>query len=157
VTYFHQSAIATATLNDLCKGAKSKLQQEVSTRWNSTYIMIKSLLSLKTEVDKALKAMDRLDLVLTDMEWATLAGAAIILKPFDDVTTDLNSQYYPSISKVIPSIKILLHSLTTMITTEFNPVLKTMLSALQNNLTRRFIHTTEQSTAHMVSTYLDPR
>jgi hypothetical protein len=41
--------------------------------------MIKSLMSLKTEVDKALKAMDRLDLVLTDMEWATFAGAAIIL------------------------------------------------------------------------------
>ena len=45
--------------------------------------MIKSLMSLKTEVDKALKAMDRLDLVLTDMEWATFAGAAIILKPFE--------------------------------------------------------------------------
>jgi hypothetical protein len=39
----------------------------------------------------------------------------------------------------------------------FNPVLKTMLSDLQNNLTRRFTHTTEQSTAHLVSAYLDPR
>ena len=89
--YFHQSALATTTSLHLCKGAKSKLQQEVSTRWNSKYIMIKSLLSLKTEVDKALKAMDRLDLVLTDMEWATLAGVAIILKPFDDVTTNFSS------------------------------------------------------------------
>ncbi len=67
-------------LNALCIGSKSKLQQEVSTCWNSTFLMIKSLLSLKEAVDGALKATDRTDLLLSDYEWETFAGAAEILR-----------------------------------------------------------------------------
>lgn len=89
-------------LNTLCIRSKFKLQQEVSTRWNSTFLMIKSLLSLKEAVDGALKAMDSTDLLLFDYKWETLAGVAEILRQFYEVTADLSAQYYPSISKVIP-------------------------------------------------------
>ena len=45
-------------------------------------------------------------------------GVAEILKPFDEITTDLSSQYYPSISKVIPSIRILDHPRLSFLSTK---------------------------------------
>ncbi|KAI9559422.1 putative zinc finger BED domain-containing protein 1-like [Daphnia sinensis] len=42
--------------------AANIVKQDVSTRWNSSYIMIKSILTLKDAVDGALKAMDKPEL-----------------------------------------------------------------------------------------------
>ena len=46
VTFFHRSGPATLKLEQLCGGRKSRLQQEVTVRWNSTLIMIQSLLGI---------------------------------------------------------------------------------------------------------------
>ncbi|KZS20288.1 Uncharacterized protein APZ42_013066 [Daphnia magna] len=96
--------------------------------------MIQSLLTLKDAVDGALKAMDKTELLLTANEWNILAGSAEMLKPFDEVTTDLSSQYYPSISKVIPSIRILQHNLGALNITGCCPILKKMSSDLLANI-----------------------
>ena len=121
--------------------------------------MIQSLLTLKDAVNDALKAMDRKDLLLTDNEWSILVGVAEILKPFDEVTTDLSSQYYPSISKVIPSIRILQHNLGSMHFDASCTILAIfeMKSDLLKNIFDRFNLTMENSTAHLVTTFLDPR
>lgn len=121
--------------------------------------MIKSLLTLKDAVNDALKAMDRTDLLLTPDEWSILTGVAEILKPFDEVTTDLSSQFYPSISKVIPSIRILQHNLGAINIDANCPILTIfeMKSDLLGNLMDRFNITMESSTAHLVSTFLDLR
>nr|CAH0106119.1 unnamed protein product [Daphnia galeata] len=78
--------------------------------------------------------MDRQDLMLEDWEWETLAGAKVLLKPFDILTQDLSSQYYPSISKVLPSIRLLQEYLTEIHNHEFNDVLLMMCSSLNLNL-----------------------
>jgi hypothetical protein len=57
--------------------------------------MIQSLLAFKEEVDATLMLMHCPDLVLSDLEWETLAVAKDILKPFDDTKKDLSSQFYP--------------------------------------------------------------
>lgn len=44
VTYFHQSNAVNLKLIDLYTEERCTLQQDVSTRWNSTYATIKSLL-----------------------------------------------------------------------------------------------------------------
>ena len=46
VTFFHHSGPATLKLEQLFGGRKSRLQQEVTVRWNSTLIMIQSLLGI---------------------------------------------------------------------------------------------------------------
>ncbi|KAI9559424.1 hypothetical protein GHT06_013412 [Daphnia sinensis] len=79
-----------------------------------------------------------------------------MLNPFDEVTTDLSSQYYPSISKVIPSIRILQHNLGALNITGCCPILKKMSSDLLTNINDRFHITTEKSTVHLVTTFLDP-
>lgn len=158
-------------------GKKCKLQQEVPTRWNATLIMIRSLLGtlaiihlltsynalynlseLKEAVTETLKVMDRHDLLLSDWEWETLAGAALLLKPFDILTQDLSSQHYPSLSKVLPSIILLQDHLKEIDASEFNDILIMMCSALHLNLKDRFNEFyTNPNAAHTVATYVDPR
>ncbi|KAI9550748.1 hypothetical protein GHT06_004941 [Daphnia sinensis] len=101
--------------------------------------MIKSILTLKDAVDGALKAMDKPELLLTANEWTISLGSVCnMLNPFDEVTTDLSSQYYPSISKVIPSIRILQHNLGALNITGCCPILKKMSSDLLTNINDRF-------------------
>ncbi|KZS13406.1 Uncharacterized protein APZ42_021473 [Daphnia magna] len=156
VTFFHHSGPATLKLNQLCSGRKSRLQQEVPVRWNSTLIMIQSLLALQEPVTDTLKVMDKRDLLLDDWEWETLAGAKALLKPFDILTQDKSSQYYPSISKVLPSIRLLQEHLTEIRNHELNDVLIMMCSALNLNMKDRFVEF-YQNSSHIVSSYLNPR
>jgi hypothetical protein len=106
VTFFYHTHKATAKLTSLCKDRTIKvLAQDVATRSNSTFIMIRSLIDLKDFVQDTLRSsvIDRRDLDLNEFEWEILANVVEILKPFDELTKDLSSQNYPSISKVIPS------------------------------------------------------
>ncbi|KAK4017286.1 hypothetical protein OUZ56_032233 [Daphnia magna] len=116
--------------------------------------MIRSLLELKEAVTETLKVMDRQDLLLSDWEWETLAGAAILLKPFDILTQDLSSQYYPSLSKVLPSIVQIQDHLKEIEGIEFNDVFIVMNSALNLNLKYRF-NEFYNNTAHTLATYID--
>nr|CAH0102197.1 unnamed protein product [Daphnia galeata] len=95
-----------------------------------------SLLEFRESVTETLKVMDRQDLLLCDWEWETLAGAAVILKPFHILTEDLSSQYYPSLSKVFPSIILLQDHHKEMHSTESNDILIMMSSSLNLNLKR---------------------
>jgi hypothetical protein len=98
--------------------------------------------------------MDRRD--LSDCEWETLAGVTILLKPFDILSQYLSSQYYPSLSKVLPSIVLLQDHLKEMDGNENNDGLIMMNSALHFNLKDRF-NEFYANTAHTVATYVDPR
>lgn len=157
VTFFHHSTPATLKLSELCVNLTKKvLQQEGSTRWNSTLIMVRSLMELRVPVIDTLKILDRQDLLFEDFDWETLAGVIEVLTPFEETTTDLSSQYYPSISKVIPSIKILQRRLADVITTEYNPWLINLIGDLRTNVAERFI-SAERETSYLITTFLDPR
>lgn len=158
VTFFHQSAKATSKLASLCKNRTSKvLAQDVVTRWNSTLTMIASLVELKEYVQDSLSspAIDRSDLDLQVHEWETLVSAMELLQPFDEITADLSSQHYPSISKVIPSIRLVMHFLNRR--KEDISCLAQLNLDLLSLLSTRFSITLKYSTPHLIATYLDPR
>jgi len=160
VTFFHHSNPATIKLQELCsvnKRSRSKLQQENNTRWNSQFTMIDSILDLQNEVNAALVLMKRPDLVLSEEDLKILAGAREILKPFNDITKDLSSQFYPSLSKVIPSIRILLHNLAAITLTGYNLDLEAFIKDLTDNINIRFDQSLRKLTSTLVTTYLDPR
>ena len=119
--------------------------------------MIQSLLDLQDEVDGALCLMKRSDLVLTAKEWKTLSNARDILKPFDDITRDLSSQFYPSLSKVIPSLRILLHNLAAISLMEYDIECERLIKDLTDNISSRFDQSLRKLTSTLVTTYLDPR
>ncbi|XP_032785668.1 uncharacterized protein LOC116923317 [Daphnia magna] len=89
-------------------------------------------------------------------EWETLAGAKALYKPFDILTQDLSSQYYPSISKVLPSTRLLQEHLTEIRNQDFNDFLIMMFSALNLNMKARFLDF-YQNSSHIGSSYLDAR
>ncbi len=59
--------------------------------------------------------------------WDTIAGAIDIMSSFEEATADLSSQFYPSLSKVIPCVKIIQAKLSGLVSTEFNPWLINLL------------------------------
>ena len=157
VTFVHSSHNATATLNRL-RGDSSlkKLQQDVPTRLNSTLIMIRSILKMKDDVEDMLKTVDRRDLSLNDYEWDTLAGMVTILTPFEEVTTELSSQFYPSLSKLLPVVKLLILRLNSFVANEYNPWLINLLNALKDGMAQRFSQI-DRNVSALIASYLDPR
>ena len=105
VTFFRKSSVATSKLNEECAKipelGKSRLAQDVETRWNSTVTMLCSMMTLKDPVLAVLDLMQRNDLAIGEQNWETIAAAVGLLVPFLQVTEELSSQEYPSISKVI--------------------------------------------------------
>jgi len=70
--------------NHLKRGRR--LQNEVSTRWNSTLEMAESLLRLRSEVTSALKLVGKYDLCLKVDEWGLMKELANFLQTFRELT-----------------------------------------------------------------------
>ena len=82
-----------------CTSTKKKLKPDVKTRLNSTLIMLRSLLDLKEAVDDSLTIL-KPEMKLDVIEWDEIYELVFLLAPFEEITTDLSSQHYPSVSKV---------------------------------------------------------
>lgn len=71
VTFFKKSSKANAQLKKMAKMANlniTALKQEVATRWNSTVIMLRSIIILSDSIAAVLSLMKRTDLLLDDEE-----------------------------------------------------------------------------------------
>ena len=105
VTYFKQSVKAKDNLQEIQKKmntSERKLIQDVITRWNSSYIMFERLLEEYQAINTALCLMDRSELCLSPQEVSSMREVVTLLKPFEEVTRELWSDNYVSISKIIP-------------------------------------------------------
>ena len=105
VTYFKQSVKAKDNLQEIQKKmntSERKLIQDVITRWNSSYIMFERLLEEYQAINTALCLMDRSALCLSPQEVSSMREVVTLLKPFEEVTWELWSDNYVSISKIIP-------------------------------------------------------
>ena len=153
VSYFKKSTIGTSKLKQFSQSSQKKLKPDVKTRWNSTLIMLRSLLDLKQPVDDALTLL-KPESKLNVIEWDEVAELVFLLSPFDEITTNLSSQHYPSVSKVIPAVRLMEQTLQDVIPTfaSVDRLKKDILSGLSS----RF-QGLEDVTPLLLSTYLDPR
>jgi len=96
---------------------------------------------------------------MSENDWETLANAIDLLQPFEELTKDLSSQYYPSISKCIPSIVLLNRWLRNTYQNVHIDCLKVLISDLLIGIKARFEDDQKiwHSTSHLIGTYLDPR
>lgn len=118
VCHFKHSSCHQAVLskhaNDLGMPRK-KLQQDIATRWNSTYVMINSIIELKEPLRRTLEDADvskALTPRITGVEWDMLEQLRDTLKPLLDVTELLGGDKYVTRSVLIPAMKLLKNAMT---------------------------------------------
>jgi hypothetical protein len=105
ITFFHTSHLAVCTLNKHCLASGGihgrQLQQEVVTRWNTHFLMVTSMLDLKDQKNATLGELLKPNLMFTEEQWDLMKDFVKILAPCEQISRELSSQKYPSISRVI--------------------------------------------------------
>ncbi|XP_022535823.2 zinc finger BED domain-containing protein 4-like [Astyanax mexicanus] len=159
VTYFRTSTTAKEKLTRVqlqMGGPVKKLINEVSTRWNSTYLMLERIVEQKESVLVSLASLKSDLPPLTTDDYKIIEETLCVLAPFNQVTVELSEEKRVSGSKVIPMLKMLHHSLqrnVSNVTTE-------IAINLVENLKRRLLETLcnlESLSVMTIPTLLDPR
>ena len=82
----------------------------------------------------------------------------VVLEPLLEVTTNLCSQHYPSISKVIPAVKLLQLHYSSLMNDTFGIYSVDQLARdLHTNIKERFNDIEKNHTSAIITAYLDPR
>ncbi|XP_076842109.1 zinc finger BED domain-containing protein 4-like [Brachyhypopomus gauderio] len=159
VTYFRTSTTAKEKLAQVqlqMGGPVKKLMTEVSTRWNSTNIMLERIVEQKESVLVSLASLKSDIPQLTTDDYKIIEETLRVLAPFNQATVELSEEKRVSGSKVIPMLKMLHHSLqrnALNVTTE-------IAINLVENLKRRLLETLcnlESLSVMTIPTLLDPR
>jgi len=82
-----------------------KLKQDVSTRWNSTFLMLERLIKLKEPLTIVMITLKEAPSNLSSEEWNIIEDMIPLLRPFDKLTVELSAEHYPTISMVILLIR----------------------------------------------------
>ncbi|KAI4455847.1 zinc finger bed domain-containing protein 4 [Holotrichia oblita] len=158
VSHFNHSGLAQTKLCALQKELslpQHQLVQDVSTRWNSSYYMLSRLLEQKRVVSLYLTETTVNFENLSSTEWNILEKYIPLLKPFEEVTKIISSNF-SSISEIIPHLKTLQKYLSHYI--DENDQIMQLKVILENELKTRFERFgLEQNKLFTLATLLDPR
>lgn len=115
VDYFHRSPqansklLATQTrINPNC--TPLKLNNDVPTRWNSTFYMFERLINLEESVTVTVGLLQNPVQLLSEEEWSILKDISNVLRPFEQITNEMSSEKSVSASKVIIIVRGLICS-----------------------------------------------
>ncbi|KAI9554377.1 putative zinc finger BED domain-containing protein 4-like [Daphnia sinensis] len=100
--------------------------------------MLKSMLDLKLPICATIGELQRMDLSFTVDQWDLMQGIVEVLSPCEQVSTELSSQRYPSLSKLFPLISLMLEGLTNVF--DDSPVRYEGLLIFRNRLMRNIKH-----------------
>lgn len=130
-----------------------KLKQDVSTRWNSTYEMLKIIFKLKDAVPSTL-SLSRPELMLSSEDWEIVCAAIEILLPFYEITMEVSGEKHVTLSKVTVLCNLLEGYIAKC--QHSNEKIKRLLANLQSGISSRF-GGLEKNYLYAESTILDPR
>ncbi|XP_038124278.1 E3 SUMO-protein ligase ZBED1-like isoform X2 [Cyprinodon tularosa] len=159
VTYFRTSTTAKEKLAQVqlqMGGPVKKLINEVSTRWNSTYLMLERMAEQKESVLVSLASLKSDIPQLTTNDYKIIEETLRVLAPFNQATVELSEEKRVSGSKVIPMLKMLHLSLQR---NALNVTTETAINLVEN-LKRRLLETLcnlESLSVMTMPTLLDPR
>jgi hypothetical protein len=91
---------------DKSKWTKLGLIQDVVTRWNSLYQMLKRVVSLKDSIKRVLHQREgetHANKNLSDIEYTHINELCSVLKPFFSMTERLSAEKYPTASVIWPA------------------------------------------------------
>lgn len=115
----------------------TKLMQDCTTRWWSTYLMIDSLLDNIVAL-KFVMLSNGFDYNLTEQEWDDLNFLRACLKSFKDAQKILEGQSYITASFIVYCIGFIAEDLKSHISQNKNPVLVKFAKTLLKDLCKRF-------------------
>lgn len=159
VTFFRSSTLASDTLRRIQKRSQKpelKLIQEVETRWNSSFYMLKRIFEVRTELAVAISECPRAPPQLSAETFQAIEEILQVLEPFEVATATISAEKYVTSSLIIPITRGILTKLIDfeekLVTIEAVEVLKSLTSSVK---TRLKPYTTR--TATILATILDPR
>ncbi|XP_039298299.1 E3 SUMO-protein ligase ZBED1-like [Nilaparvata lugens] len=159
VQFFKKSSHALSKLHETQKQMglpELKLIQDVPTRWNSTYDMLKRIVSNKEPMLSTLAVLGYDEVKLSADEWNIVQHAIDILEVFDEVTKELSSEQSVTLSKTIVLSRNLYNFVSRMLQSQNLPSLvKEMCNKLIKEVNDRLI--AKEQVFIPESTLLDPR
>jgi uncharacterized membrane-anchored protein YhcB (DUF1043 family) len=110
VTHFSRSAKLTQQLKEEQKlhnvERPLKLIHDIDTRWNSTYYMLLRLCKLRADVQRVLHQNKEAQNCLSENnEWFQLEELIRLLAEFEEATSIISGENYPSLSLFVAAIK----------------------------------------------------
>ncbi|CAM4722262.1 unnamed protein product [Leuciscus chuanchicus] len=155
VGHFRHSQLATSRLRDIQQelGMKTMmLQQDVATRWNSTFLMMKSLLDQKRALG-VYGADHELPACLSAHQWGLIENMTTLLTPFEQLTREISS-HQATTADVIPSVVALKRLLSK--TADTDSGVRTAKHTLLEAVNERFGSAFSEP-LYYLATILDPR
>ncbi|KAH9634429.1 hypothetical protein HF086_008263 [Spodoptera exigua] len=153
VTWFKQSNTAS---NELRKATEkeTKLIQEVSTRWNSTYYMIERFLELRIVINEIIFRHKTAPPMLNASELSVLSSVLLVLRPLEAATKEVSGDRYCTSSKVIPLVHCLVLKIQPL---QLEDSLANELKSFVLNEIEKRMGAIERVTPLAIATVLDPR
>ncbi|XP_061128956.1 zinc finger BED domain-containing protein 4-like [Syngnathus typhle] len=155
VGHFKHSQLAYSRLQSMQDQLGTQIkqfQQDVRTRWNSTFYMLESLFAQK-RVLAAYSADHELPATFTSHQWVLIENILSVLAPYEQLTKEISSSD-ASVADVIPLIAALKRLLSKEVETDHG--VKTIKSTLLESVKRRFTESNDDL-LHFIATVLDPR
>ncbi|XP_077294601.1 E3 SUMO-protein ligase ZBED1-like [Arctopsyche grandis] len=130
-----------------------KLKQDVQTRWNSTFDMLKRIVQVKDAVI-ATVALLRPDLTLNEGDWEVIEEVLPLLSPFYEITVEISAEKNVTLSKIIILCNLLKFFLQKHVS--YNTKIVDVQSLLKKGMEDRF-KDIEKNMLYAECTILDPR
>ncbi|XP_028153494.2 E3 SUMO-protein ligase ZBED1-like [Diabrotica virgifera virgifera] len=161
VEYFHRSTKANtkfkAMQGQMNEGQRSlKLKNDVATRWNSTYFMIERFLKVREPLTATIGILQIPVELLTESEWVALKEMCCVLKPFEQLTTEMSAEQNVTLSKVIVIVKGLLSAVHKIEQSTTSDKIKNLIYHYEKEIGTRF-GSAESNTLMARCAFLDPR
>jgi hypothetical protein len=145
-----------AEIQQFKKKTVKKLQQDVSTRWNSSLHMLQSVSEQREVLTFYLNGLadeDRRGMKIEEHQWTLIDNLVDTLAIFDDVTVEVSGSS-SSLAVVMPAVNLMRHHLALKHDRSLG--IQTMRGELLKALNSRFDHITDNEKMVM-ATVLDPR
>ena len=159
-SHTHRSAPSTSKLQDACGELgiqPRKLIVPCTTRWNSEYMCVKSVLQVKEAVEALALTTEEFERSCpSEDQWKTLENCLPILEKINSISVTLSADKKPTIQEVIPELFVLHQELIAQENHKHKPT-KIFFRMLMGELQRRFPLNGAMQQINCMANFLDPR